>query len=169
MNASKETAARAVIVDDEPLARELLRGMLEAYPQVEVVAEAGDGQAAVEVVRREEPDLLFLDVQMPERDGFDVLRELGEEVPRALVFVTAYDQYALKAFEVSALDYLLKPFDEERLDRCVQRALGELRGGVEPERPIAAACWSCWRSWPARNATRSAWSSRRGSARSCSR
>jgi len=121
---------RAVIVDDEPLARDLLRGMLESVPGVWVVGEAGDGPAAVELVRRERPDLLFLDVQMPERDGFDVLRELGEDAPPAVIFVTAYDRYALRAFEVSALDYLLKPFDEERLERSVGRAVAELRGAA---------------------------------------
>jgi two-component system LytT family response regulator len=129
MSDVREAAVRAVIVDDEPLARELLQGMLDAFPEVHVVGQAGDGAAAVEVVRREAPDLLFLDVQMPERDGFDVLRELGEDVPPAIIFVTAYDRYALRAFDVSALDYLLKPFDEERLERSVRRAVAELRAG----------------------------------------
>ncbi|MEX0894033.1 MAG: LytTR family DNA-binding domain-containing protein [Gemmatimonadota bacterium] len=121
---------RAVIVDDEPLARDLLRGMLESVVEVRVVGEAGDGAAAVELVRGERPELLFLDVQMPERDGFDVLRELGEDAPPAVIFVTAYDRYALRAFEVSAMDYLLKPFDEERLERSVSRAVAELRGAA---------------------------------------
>jgi two-component system LytT family response regulator len=120
------TPLRALIVDDEPLARELLRAMLQVHDDVEVIGECGSGTAAVEAVRAEKPDLLFLDVQMPGLDGFEVLRELAPAIPQ-VVFVTAYDQYALRAFEVHALDYLLKPFDEERLERAVQRARAHLR------------------------------------------
>ena len=118
---------RAVIVDDEPLARELLVTML-ADLGVEVLGEAGDGAEAVRVVRALAPDVLFLDVQMPEQDGFGVLGQLRAEVGAeglpAVVFVTAYDEYALRAFDVHALDYVLKPFDEERLERAVGRARG---------------------------------------------
>jgi two-component system, LytTR family, response regulator len=118
----------ALIVDDEPLARELLRSMLARLPDIEVVGEAGDGLAAVEAIERLRPELLFLDVQMPELDGFQVVRELDPERLPIIIFVTAYDQYALQAFEISALDYLLKPFDEERLIRAVERARAQLAG-----------------------------------------
>jgi two-component system, LytTR family, response regulator len=118
----------ALIVDDEPLARDLLRSMLARLPDIEVVGEAGDGLAAVEAIERLRPELLFLDVQMPELDGFQVVRELDPERLPIIIFVTAYDQYALQAFEISALDYLLKPFDEERLVRAVERARAQLAG-----------------------------------------
>ncbi len=118
----------ALIVDDEPLARELLRSMLEHVADIEVVGEAGDGLAAVDEIERLRPDILFLDVQMPELDGFQVVRELDHERLPVIIFVTAYDQYALRAFEISAIDYLLKPFDEERLGRAVERARSQLSG-----------------------------------------
>ena len=111
---------RALIVDDEPLARELIVDMLAGDPEVEVIGECGDGLAAVAAVETNKPDLVFLDVQMPELDGFGVLEAI--ERPPVIVFVTAYDQYALRAFEVHALDYLLKPFDRERFDKALQRA-----------------------------------------------
>jgi two-component system LytT family response regulator len=120
------TALRSLIVDDEPLARELLRRMLAQHGDVEVVGECGSGTQAVEAVRAARPDLIFLDVQMPGLDGFGVLSELAPDIPE-VVFVTAYDQYALRAFDVHALDYLLKPFDEERLARAVDRARAHLR------------------------------------------
>ncbi|MBV9772905.1 MAG: response regulator [Gemmatimonadetes bacterium] len=113
---------RALIVDDEPLARDLLRFMLEEEADVEVVGECRNGAEAVEAVRDDPPDLLFLDVQMPELDGFGVVRALEPEGLPTLVFVTAYDRYALRAFEVHALDYLLKPFDEARLAETLRRA-----------------------------------------------
>jgi len=91
-------------------------------PDVEIVAECGSGSEAIEEIRRLKPDLLFLDVQMPECDGFDVLELLGEDQPSAIVFVTAYDQYALRAFEAGALDYLLKPYDNARFERALDRA-----------------------------------------------
>jgi two-component system LytT family response regulator len=112
-----------VIVDDESLARERVRELLRDEPDVEIVAECDGGRQAVEAVRSHRPDLLFLDVQMPEVDGFDVLRELdGEEDLPNVVFVTAYDEYAVQAFDAHALDYLLKPFREERLRSAVERA-----------------------------------------------
>ena len=113
---------RCVIVDDEPPARDLLRAMLAEYRDVEVVAEYGNGAEAVEGIERERPDLVFLDIQMPEGNGFDVIGALDPASLPPIVFVTAYDQYALKAFEVHALDYLLKPFDRKRLALSVQRA-----------------------------------------------
>lgn len=131
---------RCVVVDDEPLARDLLRGMLEAYSDVEVVAECADGRTALRAIRKLDPDLVFLDVQMPKMDGFDLVQELDPETMPSIVFVTAYDRYALRAFEIHALDYLLKPFDEERLDRALTRArdhLGRADRGEELSRVLA--------------------------------
>jgi two-component system, LytTR family, response regulator len=115
------TPVRALIVDDEEPARELLRAFLSAWPDVEIVGEAGDGEAAVDAVRRQRPDLMFLDVQMPEMNGFDVVAALSADETPVIVFVTAYDRYALRAFEVSACDYLLKPFDADRLGATMRR------------------------------------------------
>jgi len=115
-------AIRAVIADDMMLARKRLRRHLAAHPEVEIVAEAPGGREAIDAVRAHKPDLLFLDVQMPEVGGFDVLEQLGPDAVPAVIFVTAYDQFALKAFEVHALDYLLKPFDAERLAEALARA-----------------------------------------------
>ena len=112
----------AIIVDDEPLARSNLAVLLRLDPAIEVVAECASGIDARAMIRELKPDLLFLDVQMPECDGFDVLELLGNEVPPAVVFVTAYDQYALRAFEAGALDYLLKPFDNSRFELALNRA-----------------------------------------------
>jgi two-component system LytT family response regulator len=113
---------RAVVVDDEPPARSNLTVLLRRDPQIEVVAEYGGGAAALAGIRALAPDLVFLDVEMPECDGFDVLALLGTNVPAALVFVTAYDLYALRAFDAGALDYLLKPFDDARFERALGRA-----------------------------------------------
>ncbi|HEU4563263.1 MAG TPA: response regulator [Gemmatimonadaceae bacterium] len=116
-----ERVIRTVIVDDEPLARLRLRTLLAEHADFAVVAECGDGRQAVEVIGRERPDFVFLDIQMPEMDGLAVAGALTRERPPAVVFVTAYDQYALRAFEVHALDYLLKPFDEERFLATLER------------------------------------------------
>src|SRR5262249_41338887 len=113
---------RTLIVDDEPLARERLRKLLEAEADIEIVGECGDGSDALAVSSREHPDLIFLDVQMPELDGFGVLAGLEGDPMPAVIFVTAYDRFALRAFEVHALDYLLKPFDRERFQRALDRA-----------------------------------------------
>lgn len=113
---------RVLIVDDEPLARGKLRSLLGKEPDVVIVGEAGDGRSAVEAVSKLKPGLVFLDVQMPELDGFGVLEALPEEQRPAIIFVTAHDQFALQAFEVHAIDYLLKPFDRERLQRALTRA-----------------------------------------------
>jgi two-component system LytT family response regulator len=119
-------AVRCLIADDEPLAREGLRMLLAADPEVELVAECAGGREAIAAIRRHRPDLAFLDVRMPEVGGFDVLAALREgEVP-AVIFVTAFDQYALRAFEVHALDYLLKPFDDERFADAIARAKRQL-------------------------------------------
>jgi two-component system LytT family response regulator len=118
---------RAVIVDDEELARSVLREYLAAHPDVEVVAECANGFDAVKVVTELKPDILFLDIQMPKLNGFEVL-ELIEPGP-AIVFVTAYDQYALRAFEVHAADYLLKPFSPERLAEALDHARKRITSG----------------------------------------
>ena len=117
-----------LIVDDEPLARGKLKSLLAREPDVEVVGEAGDGRSALDAIAGLSPDLVFLDVQMPELDGFGVLAELPPDARPAVVFVTAHDQFALKAFEVHALDYLLKPFDRERLVIAMNRARAQLAG-----------------------------------------
>lgn len=124
MNAAPtpETKIRALIVDDEPLARANLRVLLQRDREIDIVCECGTGMDAVTEIRSKKPDLVFLDVQMPECDGFDVLELLGSDLPAAIVFVTAYDQYALRAFEAGALDYLLKPFDNDRFERALARA-----------------------------------------------
>ena len=113
---------RTLIVDDEPVARAGIRKLLDAEPDITVVGEAGNGRAAVEAVLEHRPDLLFLDIQMPELSGFDVLAVVGADAVPAIIFVTAYDEFAVRAFEVRALDYLLKPFDDERFASVLDRA-----------------------------------------------
>jgi len=127
--------AKVVVVDDEPLAREGLRALLAGDREVEVVAECADGQAAIEAIRRLKPDIVFLDVQMPDLDGFDVLRALAGEPLPAVVFVTAYDKYALRAFDVHAVDYLLKPFHDERFAEAL--AIAKARRGEDMTERIA--------------------------------
>ena len=118
---------RAAIVDDEPLARRRIRSLLAEARDVEVIAECANGVDAIESLVGSPPDLLFLDVQMPEIDGFDVLHALGVGRVPVVIFVTAYDQFALRAFEAHALDYLLKPFDDERFETALQRARERIR------------------------------------------
>jgi two-component system, LytTR family, response regulator len=113
---------RALIVDDEPLARQRVRLLLAEEPDVETIAECADGLEAVDQIQATRPDLLFLDVQMPEMDGFEVLRRVPQALLPVVIFTTAYDQHALRAFEVHALDYLLKPFKPSRFKEAVQRA-----------------------------------------------
>jgi two-component system LytT family response regulator len=117
---------RALVVDDEPLARRNVTVLLRDDPDVGAVEECASGVEAIEVIRRWKPDLVFLDVQMPECGGFDVLEMLGADLPRAIIFVTAHDEYALRAFEAGALDYLLKPFDDARFVRALDRAKEKL-------------------------------------------
>jgi two-component system LytT family response regulator len=119
---SEAMKIKTLIVDDEPLARERVRSLLVKEPDVEIVAECANGEEAVAAVRQHAPELLFLDVQMPGLTGFEVLEALGAERLPIVIFVTAYDQHALKAFEVHALDYLLKPFKQARFRQAVQRA-----------------------------------------------
>jgi two-component system, LytTR family, response regulator len=137
MTDAPSSRLRVALVDDEALARAVLREYLAASPDVEIVAECQNGFDAVKVVSELHPDLLFLDVQMPKLDGFEVLELVGRDV--AVVFTTAYDQYALRAFEVHAVDYLLKPFSAERLAEALVRARERLQRGERlPTQEIAA-------------------------------
>ena len=118
---------RTVIVDDEPAARRGIRLLLERDHTVDIVGEAAGGAEAAELIKREKPDLVFLDVQMPGCDGFEALEKIGASAAPAVVFVTAYDEHALRAFEVNAVDYLLKPYDDARFAAALQRAKDEVR------------------------------------------
>lgn len=117
---------QVLVVDDEALARSNLTVLLRRDPDIGSIVESGSGLEAIEAIRQSKPDLVFLDVQMPECDGFDVLELLGGELPPAIVFVTAHDEYALRAFEAGALDYLLKPFDDARFYRALKRVKDRL-------------------------------------------
>jgi two-component system LytT family response regulator len=119
---------RTLIVDDMLLARTRLRRHLSEDPDIDIIGECAGGQEAIDAIRQLAPDLLLLDVQMPEVDGFDVLAAVGAGTVPAVIFVTAYDQFALRAFEVHALDYILKPFEAERLRKTVNRAKQQLAG-----------------------------------------
>ncbi len=121
MNKSRERI-RTLIVDDEPLARRNLRALLKTDTEVEIIGEARSGPEAVRMIKALAPVLVFLDIQMPEMDGFQVLEQISADVLPTIVFVTAFDKYALKAFEVHALDYLLKPFDDARFEKALQQA-----------------------------------------------
>jgi two-component system, LytTR family, response regulator len=131
---------RVLIVDDEPLARDCVRLALGREHDIDVVGECGNGRAAVSAIRRQAPDLVFLDVQMPGADGFDVIDAVGADKMPFVVFVTAYDRYALRAFDVHALDYLLKPFDRERFREALGRAQAQIERntGGDIERRLAA-------------------------------
>ena len=116
-----------MVVDDEPLARARIRELLKRDSDIGLVEECKDGFEAVQAMQNEPPDLVFLDIQMPEKDGFSVIDEIGVERMPVVIFVTAYDQYALRAFQVCALDYLLKPFDEKRFEQTLARAKTQIR------------------------------------------
>jgi len=131
------TTLRALIVDDEEPARELLRTWLVKREEIDIVGEAGDGATALAQIREIHPDLVFLDVQMPDMNGFDVVAALDPAERPTIVFVTAYDQYAVKAFEVSACDYLLKPFDQDRLAVTVERVLSKAAPPADLQRLLA--------------------------------
>jgi two-component system LytT family response regulator len=120
------TKIRTVIVDDEELARDRIHTLLELQPDVEIVGVCTDGPSAVEMIDRTQPDLVFLDVQMPGMDGFEVVDNLERTKMPAVVFVTAHDAHALRAFEIHALDFLLKPFDQTRFEKALERARGQL-------------------------------------------
>jgi two-component system LytT family response regulator len=131
---------RAVIADDEPLARERIRSLLGFEPDVEVVAECANGALTVKAVQERPPDLLFLDVQMPRLNGFEVLEALDPNQIPVVIFTTAHDEHAIRAFEFNALDYLLKPFTEERFKTAIQRAREQLQKatGSQPDPQLAA-------------------------------
>jgi two-component system, LytTR family, response regulator len=134
---SKTEKLRTLVVDDEELARKVLRELLLAHPEIDVVAECKNGLEAVKAVSEHRPDLLFLDVQMPKLTGFDVLELVGPDVP--VIFVTAYDEYAMKAFEVHAVDYLLKPVGKERLAAALRRVRARTGGKMPAPAALAAA------------------------------
>src|SRR5687768_16109648 len=132
---SDATRIRALVVDDEPLARAMIREMLESDSEVEIVGECANGRDAIEAIKSASPDIVFLDIQMPEIGGFEVLESLEPQTHPYVIFVTAFDQYAVRAFEVHALDYLLKPFDQERFDvswrRAKEQIVRERNGGAD--------------------------------------
>ena len=121
------TKIRTVLVDDEDLARERIQSLLEQQPDIEIVGLCADGTSAIETIDREHPELVFLDVQMPGMDGFEVVENIDPEHMPAIVFVTAYDGHALRAFEINALDFLLKPFDQARFEKALERARAQLQ------------------------------------------
>src|SRR5690606_34391235 len=118
---------RTLLIDDEPLAREHLRALLATRDDIEVIGECGDGATAIESIRSQSPELVLLDVQMPEGGGFDVVRAVGVDRMPAVIFVTAFDEHALSAFEVHAVDYLLKPVNRQRFGRAIDRVVRLLR------------------------------------------
>lgn len=133
---------RTVIVDDEPLARRLLRAMLEDSPDIELIAECRNGREAIDAARDMAPDLLILDIQMPGTSGFDVVKELQADIMPMVIFCTAYQRYAIDAFDLHAVDYLLKPVDSKRLQRAVSRALQrhqESREAADHKSPLVGA------------------------------
>lgn len=117
---------KTLIVDDEPLARDRVKRFLRDEHDISVIGECGNGREAVAAIKEQQPDLVFLDIQMPEKNGFEVVKSLNEKTMPAVIFVTAYDQYALQAFDVHALDYLLKPFNRERLHKAVSHARDQI-------------------------------------------
>lgn len=122
-------AIRTLIVDDEPPARRKLRRLLNCESDIEILGDCADGPQAVAAIEEQQPDLVFLDVQMPEMDGMGVVHAVGPERMPLVIFVTAYDRYAIQAFEISALDYILKPFNRERLQAAIARARSQLKLG----------------------------------------
>jgi two-component system LytT family response regulator len=134
---SRPSSIRVLVVDDEPLARRNVIALLRHDPDIGLIDECDSGSAAIVNIRSKAPNLVFLDVQMPELNGFDVLEILGMELPPAIIFVTAHDQYALRAFDVGALDYLLKPFDEARFRLAIDRAKARINNASagDPSRP----------------------------------
>jgi two-component system LytT family response regulator len=121
---------RSLVIDDESLARRSVRRFLKAHSDVELIGECGDGVSAVDAILTNQPDLIFLDVQMPEMDGFAVMKAIGADRMPVTIFVTAYDRYALRAFDANAVDYLLKPFGKERFERALIRARERISGNL---------------------------------------
>ncbi|HYE73252.1 MAG TPA: LytTR family DNA-binding domain-containing protein [Blastocatellia bacterium] len=127
MSNSNPKTIRTLIVDDEPLGRTVIREMLRGDAEIELIGECANGREAIEIISQQSPDLIFLDVQMPMMDGFELLKAIASSHLPMIIFVTAYDQYAVKAFDVHAIDYLLKPFDRERFSKALQRAKTTLK------------------------------------------
>src|SRR5687767_1535684 len=119
---------KVIIIDDEPLARSIVKEYLLAHPAIEVMQECEDGFAGLKAIQQHQPDLIFLDIQMPKINGFEML-ELIEQPP-AVIFTTAFDEYAIKAFEAHAIDYLLKPFSQERFDKAIRKSIDQLQKGT---------------------------------------
>ena len=134
---TEQEKIRTIIVDDEELARQVVRELLSEHSEIEVVAECSNGFEAVKAVTELKPDLLFLDIQMPKLDGFEVLELIGTNM--AIIFATAYDQHALRAFEVHAVDYLLKPFGADRFEQALARAKQRIGGRLPPAMDLKAA------------------------------
>lgn len=128
---------RALVIDDERLARQELKNVLESFEQIQVVAESGNADEALDLIDRENPDLIFLDIQMPGKNGFELLDEIQGTAPE-VVFVTAYDEYALKAFEVNALDYVMKPVDESRLQEAIQKIEKRIANRKKQQEEVAS-------------------------------
>lgn len=137
MSNSGEKKMRAMIVDDEELARQMLREFVLPHKEIEIVAECANGFEAVKAVTELKPDLVFLDIQMPKLNGFEVLELIGTDM--AIVFVTAYDEYALRAFDIHAVDYLLKPFSSDRFETALQRVMQRLGGKLPPPTELASS------------------------------
>src|SRR5882724_1937590 len=127
---------RTLIIDDEPLPRERIRTLLSEHDQITIIDECGDGETAVKTILKERPDLIFLDIQMPEIDGFGVLSAIMDEFMPATIFVTAYDEYAIQAFEVNAVDYLLKPINPGRFQKAVSRAIQRIGVNEKPNQQL---------------------------------
>jgi len=123
-------SVKTLIIDDEPLARELVKRYLLDHPEIELLAECNDGFEALKAIQQMEPDLIFLDIQMPKLEGFELL-EVLQQRPE-IIFTTAYDQFAIRAFEMNAVDYLLKPFSKERFDSAVAKAIQRISKGLQP-------------------------------------
>ena len=151
---------RVLLVDDEPLVRQGIRDFLEREPDVTIVGECGNGVEALETIARERVDIVFLDIQMPELDGLGVASALAEQNGPVIVFVTAYNEHAVRAFEVNAVDYVLKPFDRERFSAALARAKARRASGEHEELSRRLTAWSS-PSWSARGARHSGcWSAR---------
>ena len=139
---------RVLIVDDEPLARRRVAELLHNEPGVEIIGTASSGEEAVAAIRADKPDVVFLDVQMPDGTGFDVVQQIGPEAMPVTVFVTAYDQYAVRAFDAAAIDYLVKPFDDERFEEAFRRARGAVEFGAVSRLSGLTFHGLPWRSMP---------------------
>ena len=156
MLSTESKKIRTVIVDDEELGRDRTRSLLDMQPDVEIIAVCTDGPMAVEAIDRAQPDLVFLDVQMPGMDGFEVVESLEPTRLPAIVFVTAHDGHAIRAFEVHALDFLLKPFDQTRFEKALERARGSWRETRPRPRSSTRASCHCSRSSTKSGDTRNA-------------